>query len=79
VEKIQPGQNLAPGITAPAKPDFNAIYPDGYMLKKEVGLETGEIKRHRAFYIIDRSIPFGYRRGQKLNSEDVILLKRFIE
>jgi hypothetical protein len=66
-----------------ANPDdknrFDAIYPDGYMLKKEVGLETGEIKRHRAFYIIDRSIPFGYRRGQKLNSEDAIVLKRFIE
>ena len=78
VEKIQPGQTYN-GWTAPSQPTFQAIYPDGYMLKKEVGLETGEIKRHRAFYIIDRSIPYGYRRGQKLNSEDAILLKRFIE
>ncbi|MCL2119544.1 MAG: hypothetical protein FWH27_14095 [Planctomycetaceae bacterium] len=73
---------LASGLTYTFPADrerFNAIYPDGYMLKKEVGLETGEIKRHRAFYILDRSIPFGYRRGQKLNSEDAILLKRFIE
>ena len=79
VEKIRPG-NTYNGWVAPTKAEgFDAIYPDGYMLKKEVGLETGEIKRHRAFYIIDRSVPFGYRRGQKLNSEDAILLKRFIE
>ena len=80
VEKIQPGQVFPQySWTAPSQPAFDAIYPDGYVLKKEVGLETGEIKRHRAFYIIDRSVPFGYRRGQKLNSEDAILLKRFIE
>ena len=86
VEKIPTTGTFSPslGITYdfanPGHRDrFKAIYPDGYMLKKEVGLETGEIKRHRAFYIIDRSVPFGYRRGQKLNSEDAILLKRFIE
>ncbi len=85
VERIQPNQFLyndpvtSNPVNAPTGDRFNAIYPDGYMLKKEVGLETGEIERHRAFYIIDRSVPFGYRRGQKLNSEDAILLKRFIE
>ncbi|MCL2622547.1 MAG: hypothetical protein FWD31_02675 [Planctomycetaceae bacterium] len=86
VEKIpttatfSPTPGISYDFTSQADRDrFNAIYPDGYMLKKEVGLETGEIKRHRAFYIIDRSIPFGYRRGQKLSSKDAILLKRFIE
>ncbi|MDR1494029.1 MAG: hypothetical protein LBT05_15105 [Planctomycetaceae bacterium] len=58
---------------------FNAIYPDGYMLGKEVGIDTGEVRRHRAFYIIDRTIPFGYRRGKKLNSDNAVLLKRMIE
>ncbi|MCL2347213.1 MAG: hypothetical protein FWC50_03015 [Planctomycetaceae bacterium] len=62
-----------------AKARFDAIYPDGYVLKKEAGADTGEIKRHRGFYMIDRSVPFGYRRGQDLNSEDAVLLKRFIE
>jgi hypothetical protein len=58
---------------------FNAIYPDGYMLGKEVGIDTGEVQRHRAFYIIDRTVPFGYRRGKKLNSDNAVLLKRMIE
>jgi len=41
--------------------------------------DTGEIKRHRAFYIIDRSIPVGFQRGQDLNVEKTIVLKRYIQ
>lgn len=52
---------------------FNAVYPDGYVLGKEKGLDDGTVQRLRSFYIIDRSIPVGFRRGQKLNSENVIL------
>ena len=75
-----PGSQTTYDLTDPvAKARFDAIYPDGYVLKKEVGADTGEIKRHRGFYMIDRSVPFGYRRGQDLNSEDAVLLKRFIE
>jgi hypothetical protein len=54
-------------------------YPDGYELQQELGSDTGEIVRHRGFYIIDRSIPVGFQRGQDLNVEKAILLKRFIE
>jgi hypothetical protein len=57
----------------------HSIYPDGYMLMGEVGLDTGNVERHRAFYIIDRSIPVGFQRGQDLNAEKAILLNRFIE
>jgi len=57
----------------------DAAHPDGYRLGQELGIETGEIKRHRAFYIFDRSIPVGFRRGHDLNAEKAILLKRFIE
>ena len=57
----------------------NPIFPDGYQLGPELGLDTGEINRHRAFYLIDRSIPVGFRRGEDLNSEDTILLRRYIE
>jgi hypothetical protein len=56
-----------------------AIYPDGYTLGRELGVDTGEIERHRAFYIIDRTIPVGFQRGKDLNSEKAILLNRFIE
>ncbi|MBN2581158.1 MAG: hypothetical protein JXB10_19410 [Pirellulales bacterium] len=55
------------------------IYPDGYELGQELGAETGEFERHRGFYIIDRSIPVGFQRGQDLNAENTILLKRYIE
>ena len=45
----------------------------------ELGSDTGEIERHRAFYIIDRSIPVGFERGFNHNVDRAILLKRFIE
>jgi hypothetical protein len=54
-------------------------YPDGCELGQELGSDTGEIVRHRSFYIIDRSIPVGFQRGYDLNVEKTILLKRYIE
>ena len=60
------------GVVLPA-------YPDGYRLGRELGMDTGEVKRHRAFYIFDRSIPVGFQRGKDLNVEKAILLQRFIE
>ena len=54
-------------------------WPDGYMLGQEVGVDSGEVVRHRAFYIIDRSVPVGFQPGQKLNTDDCILLRRLIE
>jgi hypothetical protein len=58
---------------------YDAAHPDGYRLKQELGADTGEITRHRAFYIYDRTIPVGYQRGKDLNIENGILLKRMIE
>jgi hypothetical protein len=63
-------------VTAPYN---TTVYPDGYRLKQELGADTGEITRHRAFYIYDRTIPVGYQRGKDLNIENGILLKRMIE
>jgi hypothetical protein len=45
----------------------------------EVGSDTGEQERYRAFYMIDRSIPVGYENGQDHNTEDVFRVQRFIE
>jgi hypothetical protein len=53
--------------------------PDGYELLTELGSDTGNIERHRAFYIIDRTIPVGFKRGEDLNVEKTILINRFIE
>jgi hypothetical protein len=55
------------------------IYPDGYQLGPELGADTGEVERHRAFYIYDRTIPVGFQRGQDINVEKGLLLRRFIE
>ena len=58
---------------------LSSAKPDGYTLGRELGIDTGEVERHRAFYIIDRTIPVGFQRGQDLNSEKAILVNRFIE
>jgi hypothetical protein len=58
---------------------FDQGHPDGYQLGQELGADTGEIERHRGFYIIDRTIPVGFQRGVDNNVNNCILLKRFIE
>ena len=58
---------------------IDPAHPDGYQLGQEVGGDSGEIKRHRAFYIFDRSIPVGYEPGRDHNIDRGVLLKRFIE
>lgn len=48
-------------------------------LGQELGLDRGEVRRHRAFYIIDRTIPVAFERGKDHNVEKCILLRRFLE
>jgi hypothetical protein len=55
------------------------IYPDGYQLGRELGIDTGTVKRHRAFYMYDRSRPVGFQRGQDLNVNQGTLVERVIE
>lgn len=50
-----------------------------YRLGQEVGSDTGEISRHRAFYMIDRSIPVAYQPGESHNVDRCIIHRRFIE
>ncbi|MCH8923495.1 MAG: hypothetical protein IIA67_10155, partial [Planctomycetes bacterium] len=57
----------------------NAIYKDGYRLVQELGSDRGNVSRHRAFYIVDRSIPFAFERGKIHNVHNAILLSRQIE
>lgn len=54
-------------------------HPDGYQLGTELGADTGDIARHRAFYIFDRTIPVGFQRGQDNNIEKGILVRRYLE
>ena len=48
-------------------------------LGAEYGLEEGKARRHRAFYVIDRSVPVAYQEGQDLNTYNCILIRRIIE
>jgi hypothetical protein len=45
----------------------------------EAGHDTGDIRRHRAFFIYDRSIPVGFDPGKDLNVRDAILLRRIAQ
>ena len=45
----------------------------------ELGLDTNEIRRHRAFYMVDRSIPVAFEPGQNHNVDRAVLIHRFIE
>ncbi len=45
----------------------------------EFGTERGQSRRHRAFYVVDRSIPVGFQVGQDLNTNRCILVRRIIE
>jgi hypothetical protein len=72
-----PNPNGAPTPDPPAGPSTG--HPDGYQLGSELGSDTGDVHRHRAFYMIDRTIPVGFERGKSYNVDRAILLKRFIE
>jgi hypothetical protein len=53
--------------------------PAGGGLGPELGWDTGTPRRHRGFYVVDRSIPVGYRPGEDLNTDNCVLLRRIIE
>lgn len=54
-------------------------HPDGWRLAQEVGSDLGTVERHRAFYLIDRSIPVAFEPGQNHNVDRCILIRRLIE
>ena len=45
---------------------------------EEYVTETGGIQRERKFYIIDRTVPVGFKQGEDLNTRRTILLERTI-
>jgi hypothetical protein len=77
--EVERRELLPSEITAGITSVDRKVYQEGYTLGRELGGDTGEVKRHRAFYVIDRSIPVGFLRGRDLNVEKAIVLKRFIE
>jgi hypothetical protein len=71
--------NQAGGNAARARALYDRVYPQGYQLGKEIGSETGDVDRQRAFYIIDRTRPVAFKPGEDVNVENAILLRRRIE
>ncbi len=59
--------------------DSRVANPDGYQLVRELYSDVGGAKRNRSFFILDRSIPVGFQRGQNLNVDKAILLRRIIQ
>ena len=53
--------------------------PDGYQLVRELYSDVGAATRHRAFFIYDRTLPVGFLRGETLNVDKGILLRRIIQ
>ena len=72
-------QNVRAITSAATSTLYNRVYPDGYMLGKELGSDTGDVKRPRGFYIIDRTEEVGFKPGEDLNVEKMIRLRRRIE
>jgi hypothetical protein len=57
---------------------FEVRKSDG-SLGVEVGIDEGRIKRHRAFYMIDRSIPVAFEPGENHNVDNAVILRRYID
>ena len=71
--------NQTGGNGVQARALYDRVYPQGYQLGKELGSDTGDIDRQRAFYIIDRTRPVAFKPGEDINVEKTILLRRRIE
>ena len=52
---------------------------DSGLPDRELGSDTGRVKRNRGFYILDRSRPVAFEPGADHNIEDMIMLKRLVE
>ncbi len=66
------GQQYPAGVPSPR-------YPDGVMLGQELGAEEGEVRRHKSFYVIDRSIPVGFERGRPHNADQAVIFEQYFE
>ena len=58
---------------------YDRVYPEGYQLGQEAGLETGNIHRVREFAMVDRTVPVAFEPGQNHNVDKAIRLRRRIE
>ncbi len=74
LHKIYTASRLA--NTATVRSNVFAIW---VTLRESISGDPDSVKYHRAFYIVDRSIPVGFESGEDHNVCDVIRLRRIIE
>lgn len=48
-------------------------------LTQEYGWDNGKTRRHRGFYVVDRSIPVAFEPGVDHNTDNCVLMRRIIE
>jgi hypothetical protein len=58
---------------------FFEVDPITGQLGQEMGTDTGDVTRHRAFYMVDRSIPVGFEAGKNHNVDKAITVRRILE
>jgi hypothetical protein len=58
---------------------FFEVDPATGELGQEYGIETGNVKRKRGFYVVDRSVPVAFEPGKNHNIQQAIRLRRIIE
>ena len=58
---------------------IDAARPDGYQFGAEIGIDQGQIKRHRGFYMVDRSIPVAFEPGENHNVDKTVILRRYVD
>jgi hypothetical protein len=56
----------------------DTAHPDGWQLGQEM-LFDGVVRRPRAFFLIDRSIPVGFEPGKPLNVDKCVLQRRYMD
>jgi hypothetical protein len=78
-ERFGGDSNVNSAASLRARALYDRVYPEGYTLGRELGIDTGANERQRGFYIIDRSLPVGFKPGEDLNVEDIIRVRRRIE
>jgi hypothetical protein len=80
-EKVQPSASFKVQTGHDGNNEFRTKhrYPDGYRIIREVGSDTGETQRHRAFAILDRTIPVGFMRGENLNVDRAFIIRHILD
>ncbi len=78
--EVEPNYPNSGGTDDLTRPYFvDNAHPDGYRFGIEMGSDTGQVTRHRSFYIVDRSIPVAFEPGVNHNVDKAILLRRRLE